>query len=804
MIVRGHAVNETTDIPLSKFLGEREEVRRRENPFFQKGGFPSSGRSATTRPIQRNNTVDQVYSALASVFGYRSFRPYQEDVVRATLVGRDSFTVMPTGGGKSLCYQLPAHVMDGLCVVISPLISLMKDQVDGANANGLRAATLNSASSERERFLLRQSLAERELDLLYVSPERLRAPGFIEFLKRQKLAFFAVDEAHCISEWGHDFRPDYLALSCLTQEFPEVPVAAFTATATPRVARDIVDRLGLREPHLTRASFNRANLFYQVLPKEDEQKQLLDFVRERAGEPGIIYRTSRKSVEATAAMLRKNGVAAAAYHAGMADQDRAAAQDAFRLDECPVMVATIAFGMGIDKPNVRYVVHADLPKNLEGYYQETGRAGRDGDAAHCLLFYGRKDMAQLLFFARGVEDEQARVVAEQQLYQMLRFAESDGCRRRALLAYFGEELEGENCGGCDICSGEAVREDASVNAQKALSAMVRTGGRFGAAHIGGILTGSKAERILSAGHDGLPTYGVGKDRDRSYWRKLINALIAQGHAWVEDAQFPTPAVTEKGWRVLRGEEPFLMLRTEESAREKRKREKAAVAAGEGVSQGLFEELRAERFRLAREKGLPPYAVFADRSLRDMARLFPATPEQFLSVSGVGRHKLDLYGELFLQRIADYATRHPEEVPATPAPSVSEDSAPRRTRAERKERKEEGALSATVMESGQFLAQGMDLEETAALRGLKPATILLHLKELLDSGMEFPERQFMAAPRLEEIAALFRAAGDWRLTPVVEAPPPPGGPVGYAEAGLARVLLQHREKRRAAESEGAPD
>lgn len=730
--------------------------------------------------------MPQVHAALAALFGYQTFRPHQEAVVRATLAGKDSFTVMPTGGGKSLCYQLPAYLMDGVCLVVSPLISLMKDQVDAARANGLRAATLNSSSPAHERSAVQRALRDRELDLLYVSPERLRTPGFIEYLKTLPITFFAIDEAHCISEWGHDFRPDYLALSCLAEEFPGLPIAAFTATATPKVAGDIVSRLGLRDPHLTRASFNRPNLLYNVVPKENPDKQLLSFVREHAQESGIIYRTSRKSVDATVAMLRKNGIAAGAYHAGMPDAQRAMAQDAFRLDECPVMVATIAFGMGIDKSNVRYVVHADLPKNLEGYYQETGRAGRDGDPALCLLLFGRQDMAQLLFFARGIEDEQARAMAESQLYQMVRFAENDGCRRRALLAYFGEILPEENCGGCDICSGDAVREDATVAAQKALSAMVRTGERFGAGHIAGILVGSRAERILANGHDLLPTYGVGTDQDRNYWRKVINALLAQGHARADDSLYPTPAVTELGWQVLRGHAPFLMLRTAESARERKKREKSAAMPE--FSQGLFAQLRQERTRLAQAGNVPPYVVFSDRTLHEMARVFPDTPEKLLTIPGVGRHKLEVYGAAFLAVIAEYSARHPEDIPPAlePKPKTAQGPTPRPVESPEKEEK-----TGTVEETGQLLAQGLTIEETATRRGLKPETIIQHLQKLMDSGARFPEDQFFSKTRLHEIEEAFLASAGWMLRPVVEAPAPPGGGVSYTEARLARLLLHGR-------------
>lgn len=772
--------------------------------------------------------MPQVVAALASLFGYHAFRPHQEDIVRATLAGRDSFTVMPTGGGKSLCYQLPAHLLPGVCVVVSPLISLMKDQVDSARANGIRAATLNSSTPAASRGS-RGGYEERAgqwpqdgewgqaetysalragtLDLLYVSPERLRIPAFLEYLKSLRISFFAIDEAHCISEWGHDFRPDYLALSELASHFPGVPIAAFTATATPRVADDIARRLALRDPHRTLASFNRPNLFYQVSAKGDLEKQLLAFLRERESEPGIIYRTTRKNVDATTALLKRHGIDARAYHAGLPDLERAAAQDAFRMDDCRVIVATVAFGMGIDKSNVRFVVHADLPKNLEGYYQETGRAGRDGAPARCVLFYGRSDSAQLLHFARAIEDPVAREVAQKQLYRMMDFTRTDSCRRRALLRYFGEELPGGNCGGCDICLGEVEREDATVPAQKALSAMARTGGVFGLTHIVGILTGSRRAQILQRNHHLLPTYGVGKDRDRIYWRNVIEALVGQGMALVAGAEFPGLAVSETGWQVLRGQRPFHMLRQAETAASRARKRvnfvrpgpgvaagsvgSAADAAGTGadnvaVCEGLFEALRRERTRLAVAANVPPYVVFSDRTLQEMAAFFPDSPELLLAINGVGRHKLAVYGQDMLRVIADYlsaaspdaTTDAPEEMVASArellrarvsvsAPgSVGEGSEysappiPRDASAP--------ILSETVRETARHLAAGLGIQAIAAERGLKTATIMSHLEALVEAGEVVNAGQLPAPERLEQYRAAFAESGGWMLRPALEA------------------------------------
>ena len=564
----------------------------------------------------------ELHGALARVFGYTAFRPHQIEIVKGILGGHDSLSIMPTGGGKSLCFQLPSHLMDGVCVVISPLISLMKDQVDAACANGLRAAALNSSLSPGGHRAVREALASGELDLLYISPERLSAPGFWEALALWPVSFFAVDEAHCISQWGHDFRPDYLALSGLVERFPQCPVAAFTATATPEVERDILSRLGLREPRLIRASFDRPNLFYHVLPKEEPHAQLLSFLGGHEGESGIVYRSTRRKVEETAAFLQKKGVKAEAYHAGLPDAERMRVQEAFRRDECPVVVATVAFGMGIDKPDVRFVAHLDLPKNVEGYYQETGRAGRDGDPAHCLLLYSAADMAQLLYFARQTEDEEQRSIAEKHAYAMLEYAERNQCRRKALLSYFGEDFEEPNCGGCDVCTGEIQEEDYTIEAQKALSAMVRSGCRFGRVLIMDILMGADNRRIRETGFQHLPTYGVGKDRTRRFWKYLIDALTRQGLAAIEGEEYPYLRVTETGWETLRGA-PFRALRIVETRARRNRAERDGASQDMDVDDTLFQLLRAERRRLAEAAQVPPYVVFHDRALREMAAGKPA-------------------------------------------------------------------------------------------------------------------------------------------------------------------------------------
>ena len=592
--------------------------------------------------------------ALSEVFGFHAFRDNQEDIVRAILAGRDVFAVMPTGGGKSLCYQLPAYLLEGTCVVISPLISLMKDQVDAAVGNGLAAEFLNSSLDPNERAAVGRRLTAGELDLLYVAPERFAMESFLAALKSVKLSLFAIDEAHCISEWGHDFRPDYLSLSRIVDEFPDVPVAAFTATATAKVQADITAKLRLRDPHAVRASFNRPNLFYQVLAKSSPNQQILSFLRKREGDSGIIYRTTRANVESTADFLNSRGIKALPYHAGLPNEMRKDHQEAFNRDEVGVIVATVAFGMGIDKSNVRFVIHADLPKNIESYYQETGRSGRDGEPAHCLLLFGGGDIPKIRYFIDDIPDETERAVATTKLYEMVNFATVNKCRREQLLGYFGEQLAEGACSGCDICSGQVEQVDATRDAQIVMSAMARTGQRFGAAHVVDIVTGADTQKIRDFQHDLLPTYGAGSEHKKPHWRRVIDNLVAQGCVGHTDSQFPGLMITAKGVEVLYGRQEFHILKSAEPKKARtRKRSAAPVDVVENFDGALFEKLRSLRTELARAQNVPPYIVFSDRALREMARDCPTSHDQMREITGVGEKKLDRYGEQFMSVIQEH-------------------------------------------------------------------------------------------------------------------------------------------------------
>ena len=596
-----------------------------------------------------------LHRTLRTVFGFESFRPNQETVVRNILNKKDVFAVMPTGGGKSLCYQLPGLLLEGTAVVISPLISLMKDQVDAAKANGIAAAFMNSSLDQREIADVYRRLAGGEVKLLYIAPERFALPQFIETLKTVPLSLFAVDEAHCVSEWGHDFRPDYLALSAIPALFPKVPIAAFTATATKKVQQDIIRKIGLRSPHSVRASFNRPNLFYQVLPKSNIDEQLREFLNDHEGESGIIYRTTRDAVTATAASLASRGFKALPYHAGLSAEEREKNQEAFNRDEVSVIVATIAFGMGIDKSNVRFVVHADLPKHIEAYYQETGRAGRDGAPAHCLLYFSRGDIPKIRYFIDKLEDEAERAIAMEKLNQTVRFASHNVCRRKQLLSFFGEAYPEENCKACDICTGSVQEINISSDARIVMSAVARTSERFGIVHIIDIVIGADTKRVRELGHHELKTFGAGRNKDKNHWRFIVNELLAQELIRQDGDRYPVLKLTPRGAAVLTGkDEVFGLKREEVKARERRRK------AGETgrYDETLFGRLRAVRKRIAEENHVPPYIIFSDKTLHEMCRHFPKTASELRLIPGVGDVKLERYGREFLEEIRTYGENNP--------------------------------------------------------------------------------------------------------------------------------------------------
>jgi len=604
----------------------------------------------------------ELFKQLKQIFGFDKFRPNQQAVVEAILGHRDVFTVMPTGGGKSLCYQLPACMMEGVCLVISPLISLMKDQVDGARALGIPAAYLNSTLSPQERSTVFQAINNDELKLLYIAPERFAMESFLELLDKIKISFVAVDEAHCISEWGHDFRPDYLSLSNVKQRFPEVTVAAFTATVTRNVESDIVERLNLWTPFKVRASFDRPNLFYKIVPKLDVDSQMLRFIKSKGSDSGIIYRTSRKSVEKTAKYLCDKNIKAIPYHAGLTSEVRQHHQDLFNRDEVQVVVATVAFGMGIDKSNVRYVIHGDIPRNMEGYYQETGRAGRDGEPATCLMFYSYGDAAKIRWFVNQMPAGQEKNIADQKLRTMINYAQADHCRRQDLLAYFNETYPLTNCGSCDICV-EDETIDVTTEAQMLLSAVTRVKQKFPPQHCLDIVLGKETPEIAINLHQQLPTFGVGKGRhDELFWKLLLQELLTTSVLY-HHPETKALMLTQTALAVLKKEQTVTMFKRREGGikqnfSSRASTRKTTISTDEDYCQELFEELRELRKRLAKENSVPAFVIFSDRTIHDMCRQFPTTTSKMGDISGIGKKKLRDYGKPFMEVIYAFLQANP--------------------------------------------------------------------------------------------------------------------------------------------------
>ena len=586
---------------------------------------------------------------LHSVFGYASFRPPQADIIATLLNGGDALVLMPTGGGKSLCYQIPSLVRPGCGVVISPLIALMQDQVSALQQLGVKAAFLNSTLEFAEVLRIEKALERGELDLLYIAPERLKQERMLTLLQRMKIALFAIDEAHCVSQWGHDFRADYLELGVLHRLFPDVPRIALTATADMRTRNEIIQRLDLGNARQFIAGFDRPNICYRITLKDNPRQQLLNFLRgEHLNDAGIVYCLSRQKTEETAAWLQTEGFNALPYHAGLAASVRADNQARFLREDAVVMVATIAFGMGIDKPDVRFVAHLDMPKTVESYYQETGRAGRDGTPADALLLYGLQDVIKLReMMAQSQGSEEHKRAEQHRLNAMLGLCEITSCRRQALLRYFGEERL-EPCGNCDTCLQPVNTWDASEPARLALSAVYRTGQRFGVNHLIDVLRGAENDRIFQFDHHNLGVYGKGKDLDNNQWRSVIRQLVARNLLSVDVEGFGGLRLEESCRALLRGEEGIALRRDEKTkATKKTKGSKAAAPVSGDIDPALFEALRACRLKLAEDQKVPPYVIFHNTTLEDMCRLRPRTLAEFGMVSGVGERKKEKYGPVFL-------------------------------------------------------------------------------------------------------------------------------------------------------------
>ena len=695
---------------------------------------------------------------LHSVFGYDSFRGQQQQIIEQLTAGQDILVLMPTGGGKSLCFQIPSLIMEGVGIVVSPLIALMQDQVNALHQLGVKAAYLNSTLTQEEVRQIEWQLENGELDLLYIAPERLTAPRTRGLFSRINIALFAIDEAHCVSQWGHDFRVDYLQLSLLHEQFPNIPRIALTATADERTREEIIKRLALEQAQIFISGFDRPNIRYRIVLKQNAKQQLLNFIRaEHSGDAGIVYCLSRKKVDATAVWLNDKGINALPYHAGMGNEMRQRHQHRFLMEEGVVIVATIAFGMGIDKPNVRFVAHLDLPKSLEAYYQETGRAGRDGLPANAWMAYGLQDVITLRQMLAGSNaDETHKRVEYHKLEAMLGLCEMVSCRRRALLAYFGDTLE-QDCGNCDTCLEPVQTWDGTVAAQQALSCIYRTGQRFGSTYLIDVLLGKSNERIKNFGHDKQSTFGIGRDLDEKQWRSVFRQLVAKSLVEIDFEGHGAYKLTEACRSVLRGEQTLMLRKDIQPAKSKRsKGEKRSFSNTEDNL--LWNALRAKRREIADEQNVPPYVIFHDATLMEMLGVKPKNRQQMAQISGVGERKLELYADKFLAVIHEFQDEQ----------------------------------SDTVAESVALFRQGYTVQQVAQQRELKVDTIYNHLSHGLEEGsvavadvVELPEREIQL---IED--AIIELPEDQRnaLKPLFEQF---GGVYSYGVLRCVRANLQHQ-------------
>lgn len=711
---------------------------------------------------------------LKQYFGYDDFRPLQEDIINNVMDNNDTFVLMPTGGGKSLCFQLPALKLEGLTLVISPLIALMKDQVDSLKACGIEAEFINSTLESHQVEDICNRIRKNEVKILYVAPERLALQGFQDFLKTINISLIAIDEAHCISEWGHDFRPDYRNLNELKNLFPGIPLIALTATATDKVRNDILNQLKIDKAKTFISSFNRENLNISVIEKKKAFPKLVNLVKKFKNESVIIYCFSRKETEEVAENLKLNGFNAKAYHAGLETNDRKKVQDFFIKDKVNIIVATIAFGMGIDKPDVRLVVHYTFPKTLEGYYQEIGRAGRDGLPSECVMFYTYADNRKHEFFINQMTDTQVAERSREKLAEVLSFAELVTCRKKYLLKYFGEDLKEDKCHSCDSCLTEIELFDATEVSKKILSAVIRTGSRFGKAYIIEVLLGKKVQRVLRNGHNELSVFGIINDFNKDELGQIINHLCNLDYLIKTDDGYPTLALTKKGAAFLQGSKKLELpkpkvdsIKTDQN-----------LNHDLDYNHDLFEELRQTRKTIADKFNYPPFVIFGDKSLQEMAYYLPDSKETFSNISGVGAAKLEKYANSFIEIIKNFKIKNKLESKEIPSQIVKKDKADNEIKIKVKK-------PTHYVRTKELLAKKTPLDRIAKLQEKKPSTIINHIEKLIDSGEKL-DLEYLKLPRdkFEKIAAGFEKIGDEFLKPVFEHF---GGEYDYDDLRLVRVL-----------------
>jgi len=712
---------------------------------------------------------------LKKYFGYDEFRPLQAEIIDTVLAGKDAFVLMPTGGGKSLCYQLPALKFPGVTLVVSPLIALMKDQVDALKECGVNAEFINSSLLPRQIDEICERAQAGDIKILYIAPERFAVTSFQNFLKTLEISLIAIDEAHCISEWGHDFRPEYRNLSALRKLFPAVPVIALTATATQKVREDIVRQLNLQKAKLFVSSFNRENLNISVIEKKQAFVKLVNLISKYPKESVIVYCHSRNETEEIAGNLKLNKISAKAYHAGLSPNDRKSAQELFIKDKVDVIVATIAFGMGIDKPDVRLVVHYTYPKTLEGYYQEIGRAGRDGLASDCVMFYTYADTRKHQFFINQIDDNILRERAEAKLAEVLNYGELTTCRKKYLLKYFGEEMKGDNCGACDVCLTVKEMFDATVIAKKIISAVIRTESRFGKNYVIDVLLGKKVQKIKINNHDKLSVFGIVDDYTEGELGQIVNQLVNLGYLVKTEGKYPLLSIVGKGMKFVTGDEKLEMVKPMADALDK----KASKKKGDlKYNTELFEVLRNIRRELAEEANVPPFVIFGDVSLREMAYYFPADKDAFAKIAGVGTKKLEQYADIFLKEIAIFARTNNIQPIAIDQKKVKKSS-------DDIEVKEHRPIF--YLKTKELLAKKIPVDRIAKNQGVQPSTIVNHIEKLIDAG-EKMDLDYLKLPsdRYEAMKKAFKKVGDEKLKPVFEYL---NGKYDYDELRLARVLIR---------------